>query len=244
MRIRAFLQIVLFAIFISYFGLPAVKKYRKMDVIMVNSMENTDGIPIPAITIDIADTSGYESCLFKNASTVKRCLDESVKNWTPTVRAIVLGYKERKNISLKADMIQEGFSHTYSGSLLTLKLPYKIGPDDMEDQLFIKLDPKFDGKYGLYFHDPEFFICNENPGAESILYTRKVSGLYYPLELTEVIELDVPMDPCNSNVGYSFGECIKRTVASQVFKRRNANFLDTDHLVQKKLETKVYFGRP
>ena len=214
---KVILQTVLFVIFISYFGLPSVEKYQKKNVMMVNSVKNTNGIPIPAISIVVLDNAtGYESCLFKNTSLVERCIDESAKNWTQIISSVVLGLTRKKIIDLTNGTMEEGFTHVLSPSILTLNLPYRIGPRDRDDQLFILLDPKYNGQYEIFVHDPEVFLLTANPSVGSVLHRQEPSGLYYSLELTEIIKIDVPMDPCNSNVGYSFRQCIKRSVTSQV----------------------------
>ena len=214
---RVILQIVLFLIFIFYFGLPSVAKYQKKNVMMVNNVINTNGIPIPAISVVVLDNATrYESCLFKNTSLVERCIDESAKNWTQIISSVVLGLTRKKIVDLTNGKMEEGFTHVLSPSILTLKLPYRIGPNDRDDQLFILLDPKYNGQYEIFVHDPEVFLLNVNPSVEPILRRRELSGLFYSLELTEIVEIDVPMDPCNPDVGYSFRQCIKRSVTSQV----------------------------
>ena len=40
----------------------------------VNSVKNTDGIPIPAKTIDMYDNT-YDSCLYENESLIDGCID-------------------------------------------------------------------------------------------------------------------------------------------------------------------------
>ena len=215
---KVILQIVLFVIFIFYFGLPSVEKYQKKNVMMVNSVKNTKGIPIPAISIVVLDNATkYESCLFdKNASMVEGCLDESAKNWTQIIRSVVLGLTRKKIIDLTNKEMEEGFTHVLSPSILTLNLPHRIGTYDRDDQLFILLDPKYNGQYEIFVHDPEVFLLTDNPSVGPLLRRQEPSGLFYSLELTEIIEIDVPMDPCNSDVGYSFRQCIKRSVTSQV----------------------------
>ena len=214
---KVILQIVLFVIFIFYFGLPSVEKYQKKNVMMVDSVKNTNGIPIPAISIVVLDNATrYESCLFKSTSSVERCLDESAKNWTQIISSVVLGLTRKKIIDLANGKMKQGFTHVLSPSILTLNLPDRIGPYDRDDQLFILLDPKYNGRYEIFVHDPEVFLLTVNPSAGPILRRQEPSGLFYSLGLTEIIEIDVPMDPCNSDVGYSFRQCIKRSVTSQV----------------------------
>ena len=51
--LKLFLQVLLLALFLHIFGLPAVERYLEKKVIVVTSMTKTEGIPIPAITIAI-----------------------------------------------------------------------------------------------------------------------------------------------------------------------------------------------
>ena len=51
MSIRPSLQLVLPVIFLHYFGLPAVSRYQKMEVMVVSSRRDTGGIQAPAIII-------------------------------------------------------------------------------------------------------------------------------------------------------------------------------------------------
>ena len=44
-------------IFSLFFGMLALEKYTRKDVMKVNTVKNIDGIPIPAITIDMYDES-------------------------------------------------------------------------------------------------------------------------------------------------------------------------------------------
>ena len=46
--LRLFLQILLLAIFHNFFGLRAIGKYHKKEVYLVNTLRNTEGIPLPA----------------------------------------------------------------------------------------------------------------------------------------------------------------------------------------------------
>ena len=58
--VRLFLQLLLLSIFLYFFGLPAIGKYLKQDVMVVEMNIDTGGIPLPAITI-----SGSAALFFK-----------------------------------------------------------------------------------------------------------------------------------------------------------------------------------
>ena len=48
---RLLLQILLVTTFLNFFGLPAIKKYQRKEVMVVETSKDTDGIPLPAITL-------------------------------------------------------------------------------------------------------------------------------------------------------------------------------------------------
>ena len=182
---------------------------------VANTVKNTNGIPIPAVTIHDLGDQGYDSCIHENETLIDGCIDESAKNWTQIIKSILIGFKKREVINLTEEIMEEDFIHVWSGRSVTLELPCRIGPIDSEDQLFILLDPEIE-QYEIFIHDPQFFVYNGNPQVEPILRRYRKSGFYYPLELTEMNEINIPSDPCNSNPDYSFRECIQQSVASQV----------------------------
>ena len=49
-----------------------------------------------------------------------------------------------------------------------------------------------------------------------IVEPNNTSSHYYNLALTEVEELDLPEDPCNTDPDYNFQACIKESLSSQV----------------------------
>ena len=50
---RILVQVFLFTTFVNFFGVPAVERFAKKGVMIVNSMKDTNGIPIPAITLAV-----------------------------------------------------------------------------------------------------------------------------------------------------------------------------------------------
>ena len=85
-----------------------------------------------------------------------------------------------------------------------------------EDSIRIDLNKEVEEEsyYELYFHDPKYFYLNLNsaPGFPRVrieVYPEQLP-YYYPISLTEVVELpDMPDDPCNEDPNYNFKECIK-----------------------------------
>ena len=52
------LHIVLFVIFLRFFGIPSVEKYLDMETIVISSEEQTNGIEAPAITFAALKNNG------------------------------------------------------------------------------------------------------------------------------------------------------------------------------------------
>ena len=69
---RMLVQFTLFVTFFFLFGLPAIQRYMKKDVRIVETMKETKKIPVPAITFASGhqitqDICFQEMCRLKNA---------------------------------------------------------------------------------------------------------------------------------------------------------------------------------
>ena len=218
---RFLFQLVLFTIFLYFFGLPAVEEYRKKEVMLVETEKNEDGIPAPAITIALPDQL-KEDVFDRCNRSIEACVMASTFNSTNLIDSVLLGYERRMSLNLTTKgLLSEDFNQIWAGRYFTINLPMRIGPDDDEDQLYIVLYPQF--VYQIFVHDPEFFVYNENPTAipqmNQYLDAENTKSHYYRLDLTEMHELDIPNDPCNPNSDYNFHECVKASVAKQVSTR-------------------------
>ena len=195
-----------------FFGLPAIDKYRRGDIMVVEQTKFTFGIPAPAITVTVADQINfdYESCTDLNVSLIDTCIDANSKNWSQILKGVILGYGRKKSLNLTKDLVREDFIQLY-GKYFSLHLTFNIGPDDLRDQMYILLSPGF--VYQILIHDPDFFIYNESPATIPMIMkyvdTRTVKSYFYRLDLTEMNELDHPSDPCNSSPDFNFKQCIK-----------------------------------
>ena len=214
---RFLFQLVLFTIFLYFFGLPAVEKYCRKEVILVETIKNEDGIHAPAITIALPDQ--LEEDVFERCNTsIEACIMASTFNSTNIIKSVLLGWVGRLSLNLTKGILSEDFNQIWAGRYFTINLPMQIGSDDDEDQLYIVLYPQF--VYQIFVHDPEFFIYNENPTTipqmNKYFDAKNTKSHYYRLDLTEMHELDIPNDPCNPNSDYNFHECVKASVAKQV----------------------------
>ena len=216
-RARLLFQASLFITFLYFFGLPAIEKFKRYDVIVTEHAKSSGGIPFPAITITISDQLfgfDYTSCYDQ---AFEKCIDANSKSWSQVLKGVTLGYARRKSLPLSSDVVKEDFNEIF-GKFFTLNMSLKIGPDDAIDQIYIFLYPKY--VYQITLHDPDFFIFNENPASIPMplkyFDTRPNRSYFYNLDLTEVNELDHPGDRCNSSPQYNFKNCIKESVTSKV----------------------------
>lgn len=216
---RLSFQLSLFFAFLFFFGLPAIDKYRRGDIMVVEQTKFTFGIPAPAITVTVADQINfdYDSCTDLNVSLIDTCIDANSKNWSQVLKGVTLGFLAKKPLNLTKDLVREDFIQLF-GKYFSLNLTFKIGPDDSSDQLYILLNPG--SVYQIIIHDPNFFIFNESPATIPMIMkyfdTNEVKSHFYRLDLTEMNELDHPGDPCNSSPAYNFQDCVKESVSSKV----------------------------
>ena len=69
-------KLLLLATFLYFFGFLAVTRFEKNDVIVVQRTEDTNGIPVPAITLAAVGQITGDTCFHKNAS-IEDCIVEN-----------------------------------------------------------------------------------------------------------------------------------------------------------------------
>ena len=211
-------QVLLLATFLYFFGFLAVARFERNDVIVVRTTKDTNGIPIPAITLAAVGQINGDTCFHRNAS-IEDCIEENTLNRSDILKRVFVGYRDRKEINLTQKILIEDFTSTWAGRYYTLNLPSKIGPHSDDDQLFLGLNTNL--TYTIFVHDPKYFLFNENPIALPTIMRRFQTGkdpnsLVYRLALTEVHKLNLPSSPCNEVADFNFESCLKRSVSEKV----------------------------
>ena len=218
--IRLILQILLLAIFFHFFGLPAIHKYHKKDVMIVKTDKDTNGIPLPAISLaftnDAPEIQKYRSCYSLNVS-IEDCLQTNAPDISMILKKTMLGYTKKKRLFWGKDNLTSTLDDNRAGLVFTLTFPLSIGPDDNESEFFLFLKPTF---CSVMLHDPNFFTYNDNPFGIPTTSEKFDAGTmfshYRRLALTEMQELNIPADPCNNDIGYNFNFCVRKSLAQQV----------------------------
>lgn len=216
---RIITQIGLLVAFLYFFGLPAIERFLRKDVMVVETLKKTDGIPSPAITISVTNQINDHTCFVRNKS-VEECLVKSCLKQSDIIKNVKIGSKLQKEVKLTPKIIREDFTSDWPGIYFTLNLPINIGTNIGSNMILIGINR--DLSYLLFIHDPEYFLLNDNPtvipGAIRGIDTNEAEphSWRFRLEVTEVKKLNRPASPCNDDLSYSFLSCVRKSVASKV----------------------------
>ena len=236
--VNSILQIVLFVLFLIFFGIPSVEKYLDKQTIVVSSEEQTNGIEAPAITFvatlkkqgwkSVAKNLNYKSfvmvhhCRAKNFTDINICQKNGTFGRDDFLKLARLGYyKENSSRSFnESSMWTEDMTVTYYGRHFTLNPSMKM--TNALDQAFIfEVDISFD--YSIWLHDENFFIVNENPfGLPSKLWIiagqelTGAGGFFHEVSLTKHKRLNLNRRPCEEDPRYSFATCTKEKLSEKV----------------------------
>ena len=126
--LRPALQVVLLVIFLHYFGVPAVSRYQRREVMVVSSRRDTGGIQAPAITISALspeDLSGWKSgfedasitCISNISSIAQKCIEQKTYNQSETLNDVTLGYVKRQSLLNQDGLVTEDFTVTWTLSI-------------------------------------------------------------------------------------------------------------------------------
>ena len=86
---KTILQVILFLLFLSFFGIPSFDKYQRKETIIVKSEVDTNGIEAPAVTIQTSSynfgwksvdnsTDWYNFDLSEHCNRINMTLDECI----------------------------------------------------------------------------------------------------------------------------------------------------------------------
>ena len=227
------LQVLLFLLFLIYFGIPSVEKYLEKQTIVITSEEITNGIEAPAITIVALNSRsipGWKSvdqnlnfnsfsmvrhCQRMNFTDMGTCKTMDTLNLGDFLHTARLGVFEESstpiNSSNSSSMWTEDMAATYIGRFFTLKLSTTITPSPDHTVVF-NVNASF--QFNIWVHDENFFLVNQNHfGLPSKLW--KISGnelaggegLYYEITLTKHKKLNLERQPCEEDPIYRFRDC-------------------------------------
>ena len=90
-----------------------------------------------------------------------------------------------------------------------------------ESALKISLYTSINSVYEIYIHDPAFFYITRNqesghPNLWIPVDLERKGSILWSVALTEVVESNVPEDPCNEDPKYNFKKCLKESFLREV----------------------------
>ena len=151
----------------------------------------------------------YRSCYEWNTSIVD-CLERNAPNVSMILKKTLLGFKKKQTLFLNEENMAANLDDRRAGLIFTINLPLKLTPDDRQTQLFLFLAPRF---VHVMLHDPNFFIYNDNPygvpTATQMFHAGTRASHYRRIAMSEMQELNLPSDPCNSDQSYNFNSCVR-----------------------------------
>ena len=185
------LQLSLFVVFLLFFGIPAVRKYLARETIVISSVEETQGIEAPSITIvarqlnaktptspalgwKTVDENMISILSFNLANhckeidlNVEACVSNDTFALTDFLMGATLGYSNEASPSLFHESMtpplwKEDVTATFQGRHFTLSLPRTITRKET-DALVFSLDTTSSFTYIFWVHDEDFFLTNINP---------------------------------------------------------------------------------
>ena len=174
------LQLVLFVIFLIFFGIPSVSKYLDQETIVISSEEKTNGIEAPAITFSaLKNNVGWKSvgnipyltfnmvdhCEKIGLPDIGACVSNDTFEFADFIKEASVGpINQTSPLSdlSKSSLQKEDLTITLYGRHFTLKLPTTITRKESNIIIF-KMDTNPAFSYYIWVHDEKYFLINIHP---------------------------------------------------------------------------------
>ena len=181
---------ILFAIFVFFFGIPSVERFIRKEVLTVTTKTYPEKILPPAVTVIAFNASdgGWEALekVCGQARDIKFCIQENTRGLPEIVHA-EMGSNLRKSL-MASELWREDFTDPWSGRSFTFHYPHPMGNNWRTDDINLHVNISDGLNRRIFFHDPDFFVINVNPLAlpMSMQTLAPRSGrVYYSLALRE-----------------------------------------------------------
>ena len=239
--INLLLHLVLFLLFLAFFGVPSIEKYLERKTIVIFSEEQTNGIEAPAITFAPSNFSifGWRTvnesmndpttsfdmvhhCQKLNTTDIESCISRDTFQLDDFMKVARLGFYGEEHSFLNessSSLWTEDITIPFMGRHFTLK-PSQVVTRDPSDTLAFFLDAGF--SYSVFIHDENFFLINYNPMAlPSRVWivkgeTHEGGAYYYKITLTKHKRLNLEGRPCEEDPRYNFNTCVKKKLSAKV----------------------------
>ena len=231
--IEVLLHVLLFIFFLTFFGIPAVVKYRKEETITISSLELTHGFEAPAVTlIGLNNSIGWKSApattdgdsLFA-FSLFDHCKEINITDLEDCVSSDSIELSEYliesgfglNNFSEHKQSWTEDMAVTVQGRYFTWN-PRKVLTPKPTDVMFFSAHKNF--TFSVFVHDLNFFVANINPLGPPMSFWQfkgwSMPSHYQEISLTKHKKLNLGHRPCEEKKDYSFTICVKESLSQQV----------------------------
>ena len=238
---KGILQLLLFSLFLAFFGIPSLVQYQRKEIIVLKSESKTDkGIEPPAVTLVATKNSLgwktverdqfwqsfdlFDHCMGINM-TIYDCLKEDSFGLADfLVEAKFIGVNKNYSAPIllnSSSFWKEDRSLSGFGRHFTLKSLKNITQNE-EDCLAFVLSSNF--SYFVFVHDEDFFLYNVNPlGPPSKAWqfqgsSPNVVNHYQEVTLTRHKKLNLERQPCEEDPIYNFSHCVRESLSKKVKK--------------------------
>ena len=131
---------------------------------VVKTKKDTSGLPAPSVTVTVMPSNRSEKAkCFDSAGSIEKCIEATTYSRGRTLHDVVLGFTRRESIGEEDDFYTEDYTASLTGRQYSFDLPFTIGTNGNDEQLFLFLLP--DHVYTIFLHDPHYFVYNTNPVA-------------------------------------------------------------------------------
>ena len=238
---KTILQLLLFSLFLAFFGIPSLTQYQRKEIIVLKSESKTNGIEPPAVTLLATRNSlGWKTVetdqfwqdfdLFDHCKginmTVEDCMKEDSFELSDfLVEAKFIGVNKNYSPpillnSSSPSFWKEDMSISGYGRHFTLKSLKNITQNEEECLAFI-LTRNF--SFFVFVHDEDFFLYSVNPlGPPSKSWQFQggspphVQNHYQEVTLTKHKRLNLDRQPCEEDLDYNFSYCIRDSLSTKV----------------------------
>ena len=237
---RTVLQLLLFCLFLGFFGIPSFSQYQKKETILVKSELDTDGIEAPAVTLmAVQNKFGWKSArnesfwykfvLYEHCERINMTIEQCIHKDSIQLTDFLADARIEKTINSSSSVLlnlssasaywREDMTATAFGKYFTFKSPKSTALNQDYCMTFI-LVRNF--TFVVFVHDEDFFLNNANPWGPPINYWTfegpSQKNHYQELILTKHTKLNLDGRPCEEDPAYSFTKCIKENSSRKVIK--------------------------
>ena len=223
--VRASVQIVLLVVALNYFGLPSLRRFFDMKVVVTSADEDQKNFPSPSVTVcprNPLSSQGFPKYLaglnpddstLGNICMGKDDIANCIENNTFDLESTVALYSDKSHFSMGTSepsnlwtpdftIVQVGMCYTLNGLNITT---------------FPFLEFNKNNTYSILLHDPNLFHITFNflmPTTR--ISIEKLEADYWQFNFVQHRKLNRPSAPCNTSPSYSFTACVKAALSGAV----------------------------